>query len=376
MNLSLTEEQVLMRDTLRSFLADRYAFDTHRAILESESGWSANCWRALANELGVLGASLPETLGGSGGNAIDNLVILESMGRSLMVEPYLSTVVIGGGLLSRLGGALAEALVPKIVSGEVVIAFAWAEPQGRYELSDLRTTAVRSDGGYLLCGHKAVVVGAPWATHFVVTARTSGGERDAEGVSAFLVERDTAGTSLQSYPTVDGGRAAELRFDQVRVPAHHLLGEEGQALPMLERVMDEAIVAVCAEGLGVMRRMLDETVEYAQQRLQFGKAIASFQVLQHRMVDMHIAIEQATSLVTVATLKLDEPPRERAQAASAAKVQTGRALRLVGQSAVQIHGGMGVTEELAVGHFFKRASVIQHQFGSVDHHLRRYAERL
>jgi alkylation response protein AidB-like acyl-CoA dehydrogenase len=311
-------------------------------------------------------------MGGLGGGGTENMVVMEEFGKALVVEPYLGTVVIGGGFMKHSGYAGAADVIGKIIAGEAVIAFAYAEPQGRYTWSDLKTTARKDGAGYVLNGHKAVVVGAPWATHLIVTARTGGGQRDTGGVSVFLVEKSAKGVTTRDYPTVDGLRASEVYFENVSVGADALIGAEGAGLPLVEQVMDEAIAAVCAEAVGVLRKLHEGTLEYTKQRKQFGQPIAKFQVLQHRMVDMFIQVEQSVSMTYMATIKLDESAHERAKAISAAKVQIGRACKFVGQNAIQLHGGMGMTDEMAIGHYFKRATIIEGLFGSVDHHLRRY----
>jgi alkylation response protein AidB-like acyl-CoA dehydrogenase len=281
-------------------------------------------------------------------------------------------VVIGGGFLKHSGHARAGELIGGIVAGDVVIAFAYAEPQGRYNWADLKTTAKKDGAGYVLNGHKAVVVGAPWATHLIVTARTSGGQRDANGVSVFLVDKTAKGVVTRDYPTVDGQRASEVYLENVSVPAEALIGAADAGLVLIDKVMDEAVAAALAESMGVLAKLHEGTLEYTKQRKQFGQPIGSFQVLQHRMVDMFIAVEQSTSITYMATLKLDEPDAERAMAVSAAKAHVGKALRFTGQNAIQLHGGMGMTDELAIGHYFKRATILESLFGSVDHHLRRY----
>jgi alkylation response protein AidB-like acyl-CoA dehydrogenase len=297
---------------------------------------------------------------------------MEEFGRALVVEPYLSTVVIGGGFLRRADTALAADLIGGIIGGETIIAFAWAERQGRYSLSNIETTARPDGSGWVLNGQKAVVIGAPWATHLIVTARTGGARSDTGGVSVFLVEKSAPGVITRDYPTVDGRRASEITFEAVHVPAEALIGEAGAALPLIEHVVDEAIAAQCAEACGVLRKLHEGTLEYTKQRKQFGQPIAAFQVLQHRMVDMFIQVEQAISMTYMAHIRLAEPARERAKAISAAKVQIGRACKFVGQNAIQLHGGMGMTDEMAIGHYFKRGTMIEGEFGSVDHHLRRY----
>jgi len=372
MDFSFTEEQTMLRDTVASYLADHYDFDARRAAIGTATGWRPAVWKAFAADLGILGASFPEDLGGLGGDAIGTMVIMEEFGKALVVEPYLGTVVIGGGFLKHAAPPSAPDLIGKIIAGEAMMAFAYAEPQGRYNLCDLATTARRQGAGWVLNGQKAVVVGAPWATHLIVTARTGGAQREAQGVSVFLIDKAAKGVVTRDYPTVDGGRASEVFLENVSVGADALISREGAGLPLVEQVVDEAVAAICAEACGVLRKLHEGTLEYTKQRRQFGAPIASFQVLQHRMVDMFIQVEEAVSMTYMAHIMLGEAPAKRARAVSAAKVQIGRACRFVGQNAIQLHGGMGMTEEMAIGHYFKRATLIENQFGSVDHHLRRY----
>jgi alkylation response protein AidB-like acyl-CoA dehydrogenase len=375
MDFSFTEEQGLLRDSVAAYLADHYDFDKRRAAIASPAGWRPEVWRAFAQDLGILGAAFPEDVGGLGGGPVETMVVMEAFGRALVVEPYISTVVIGGGFLARSSDAGHKALIGKIIDGEAIIAFAWAEPQGRYNLANLKTSARKDGEGWVLNGHKSVVVGAPWASHLIVTARTGGSQSEAGGVSVFLVEKDAPGVISRDYPTVDGRRASEITFETVSLGSEALIGEPGAGLPLVEQVVDEAIAAQCAEACGVLKTLHEGTVEYTKQRKQFGQPISAFQVLQHRMVDMFIQVEQAVSMTYMAHVRLGEAPAERAKAISAAKVQIGRACRFVGQNAIQLHGGMGMTEEMAIGHYFKRATMIEGEFGSVDHHLRRY-ERL
>ncbi|MBS0504372.1 MAG: acyl-CoA dehydrogenase family protein [Proteobacteria bacterium] len=372
MDFTFNETQEMLRDTLARFLADTYDFETRRKMIASDAGRDPGIWRALATELGILGAPFGEEQGGLGGGALENMIVMEQMGEAIAIEPYLQTVVVGGGALKAAGGPQAEALIPAIIGGDAIIAFAYAEPQGRYELQNLRTTARRDGAGWVLNGHKGVVYAAPWATHLLVTARTGGGQREDQGVSLFLIEANTPGIVRRDYPTVDGFRASEIYFENVSVPGDALLGGEGDALPLIEKIVDEATASVCAEGTGVMRRLHAGTMDYAKQRKQFGRAIADFQVLQHRMVDMFMEVEQAASMTLMATLKLDLPEAERKAAVSQAKAKLGKGLKFTGQSAVQIHGGIGITDELAIGHYFKRATMIENQFGSTDHHLARF----
>ncbi len=372
MDFSFTEEQTMLRDTVASYLGDHYDFDKRRAAVKSAAGWRPEVWKAFAEELGILGAAFPEELGGLGGGATENMVIMEEFGKALVVEPYLGTVVIGGGFLKHGKPAGGDELIGKIIGGEATVAFAYAEPQARYNWADLKTTARKDGAGWVLNGAKAVVIGAPWASHLIVTARTGGSQREASGVSVFLMDKAAKGVSTRDYPTVDGQRASEVTFENVSLPAEALIGQEGAGLPLVETVIDEAIAATCAEACGVLRRLHEGTLDYTKQRKQFGQPIAQFQVLQHRMVDMFIQVEQAVSMTYMAHIKLSEDAVARGKAISAAKVQIGRACKFVGQNAIQLHGGMGMTDEMAIGHYFKRATMIEGQFGSVDHHLRRY----
>jgi alkylation response protein AidB-like acyl-CoA dehydrogenase len=372
MDFSFTEEQSMLRDTLASYLRDRYDPDTRRAVAASEAGWRPEVWKAFAEELGILGLPFPEEMGGLGGGAVETVIVMEALGSALVVEPFLETVVLLGGLLARSGWAGAPAMSEAITTGEAIVAFAGLEPGSRYDYGKVSTTAANTGAGYRLDGHKAVVMGAPWATHLLVTACTSDHRREGSGVSLFLVEKSAPGVSTQDYPTVDGRRASEVRFDGVQLGPDALVGADGAAMPLVRRAVDEATVGVCAEAVGVLRRLHESTLEYARQRRQFGRPIGDFQVLQHRMVDMFMALEQAVSATYMAALKLDEPDGERAKAVSAAKVTVGKACRFVGQNAVQVHGGIGMTDELPLSWWFKRATMIESEFGSVDHHLARY----
>lgn len=372
MDFNFTDEQTMLRDSIAKFVAAEYDFDKRKAILTSADGWSKKAWSTFA-ELGLMAAPLPEEYGGLGGGPVDTLVIMEEFGKGLVVEPWMQTVVLGGGFLKH-GGTEAQKQqhLTAIAGGESIFALAYAEPKGRYNLADLTTTAKKDGAGYVINGHKAVVIGGPQADHFIVTARTAGGQRDAKGVSVFIVPKAAKGVTTRDYATVDGFRASEVYFENVSVGADALIGAADNGLPLVEQVTDEGIAALCAEAVGAFRLMHSLTLEYARQRKQFGVAISSFQVLQHRMVDMFMATEQSISMAYMATLKLGESAEERAKAVSAAKVQIGKSGRFIGQAAVQIHGGMGVTEEMRVGHYFKRATMIDAQFGNVDHHVKRF----
>ena len=301
------------------------------------------------------------------------MVVMEEFGKGLVVEPFVPSVVCAGGFLKHAGtDAQKEEHLQAIMGGASTFAFAYAEPKGRYDLCDLQTTARKDGAGYVLNGHKAVVIGAPWADKLVVTARTGGSQRERSGVSVFIVDVSAPGVVLRSYQTVDGRRAAEVYFENVALGAEALIGEEGGSVDLVELVADEACAALCAEAIGAMGVSHQMTLEYSRQRKQFGTPIGKFQVLQHRMVDMFMEHEQSISMTYMATLKLGEEAEERKKAVSAAKVRIGQAGRFVGQEAIQIHGGMGMTEELAVGHYFKRMTMINSEFGDIGHHMRRY----
>jgi alkylation response protein AidB-like acyl-CoA dehydrogenase len=372
MNFDYTDEQNMLRDSIAKWAAGEYDFDKRREALKSEDAWKKN-WAAFA-ELGLLAAPLPEDFGGLGGGALDVNVITEELGKALVTEPYVPTVVLGAGALKYAGSAgQKDEHLTAIAGGERVIAFAQAEPKSRWSLNDVSTTAKKDGAGYVLNGQKAVVLGAPQADTLLVTARTAGGQRDATGVSLFLVPKKTKGLTTRDYPTMDGTRASEVYFENVSVGADALIGEAGAALPLIERIVDEANAAYCSEAVGCIRMMHQLTHEYAKTRKQFGRAIGEFQVIQHRLVDVFMSVEESVSMALLATLKLDASDEERAKAVSAAKVSIGKHGRFVGQNAVQTHGGMGVTDEMRVGHYFKRVTMLDSTFGNVDYHLKRYA---
>ncbi|MEX3941865.1 acyl-CoA dehydrogenase family protein [Paraburkholderia sp. BR10937] len=374
MNFDFTEEQNLLRGTLQAFLRDHYTFEARRAAIESDAGWRRETWRALASDLGLLSVALPEHLGGFGGGAVETMIVMEELGSVLVVEPFLESCVMALGVLKRAGGSTAEALIADISAGESIVACAWTESGAGYRPSRIATRARRESGGtWRLDGRKCVVMAAPWASRLIVSARTSGAPGDAAGLSLFVVDKGAAGVTTIDYATIDGRRASNITFDDVQLPADALIGTEGEALPVLEQVGDEAIAAVCAEAVGVLKRMHADTAEYMMQRRQFGQALASFQALQHRMVDMYLQLEMATSAMYLAALSLAEAAPERARAASAAKVTVARACRFIGQNAVQLHGAMGMTDELALSHYFKRATILENEFGSADFHLARHA---
>jgi pimeloyl-CoA dehydrogenase small subunit len=372
MNFDYTDEQNMLRDSIAKWAAGEYDFDKRREALKSEDGWKKN-WATFA-ELGLLAAPLPEDFGGLGGGALDVNVITEELGKALVTEPYVPTVVLGAGALKHAGSAAQkDEHLTAIAGGERVIAFAQAEPKSRWSLNDVSTTAKKDGAGYVLNGQKAVVLGAPEADTLLVTARTAGGQRDAKGVSLFLVPKKSKGLTTRDYPTMDGTRASDVYFENVSVGADALVGPADAALPLIERIVDEANAAYCSEAVGCIRMMHQLTHEYAKTRKQFGRAIGEFQVIQHRLVDMFMSVEESVSMALLATLKLDASAEERAKAVSAAKVSIGKHGRFVGQNAVQTHGGMGVTDEMRVGHYFKRVTMLDSTFGNVDYHLKRYA---
>ncbi|MCZ4550853.1 acyl-CoA dehydrogenase family protein [Gordonia rubripertincta] len=377
MDFTLTKEQELLRDGLAKFLAGRYELASSRAAAKTGAGWQPKIWRSFAEELGILGATLPESDGGIGGGPVELMIVTEALGHALVVEPFVDTVVFGAGLLQRGGGERANAVLEQIVTGEAITAFAATEPTSGHNYSDISTTARKDGDSWIINGAKVVVSSAPLANHLLVTARTGGGQRDTDGISLFLVEFDAAapeaGLEVHSYRTIDDRQASDLTFTDVRVPADALIGAEGQAWESIDRAVDEATTAVASEAVGLMRKVLNDTVEYAKQRQQFGQAIGSFQALQHRMVDMYMELEQSTAAVYLAVLNLDGERVDRALAVSAAKATIGRSARFIGQNAVQLHGGMGMTEELAIGHYFKRLTAIEYEFGSADQHIARYA---
>ena len=373
MDFSLSEEQTLLQESIERFIQNDYPFTERQKTVRSDADFDANHWRRFA-ELGWLGVPFPEQDGGFGGKAVESIVMWEQFGKGLLIEPMLATVVLAGGVLKLAGSqAHKEAALVPIINGQAQAALAYAEPQGRYNLADLTTSAHRQDAGWRLNGYKAVVLNGPAADWLVVSARTGGRQRDAKGVSLFLVPADAAGVARRDYPTVDGFTASEVTFADVALDAGALLGEEGAGLPILTQVVDEGIVAVGAEAVGCMEVLYKDTVEYCKTREQFGQPIGKFQVLQHRMVDMFMEYEQSKSLMYMAAMRMDEGYGPEAQkAVSAFKVQVGKSGRFVGQSAVQLHGGMGMTDELNIGHYFKRVTMIDTLFGNVDHHLKRF----
>ncbi len=373
MDFSLTAEQSMLQDSVLKFVRDCYSLAQRRQLLEMEQGFSNANWQLFC-ELGWLALPFAESDDGLGGTPTEIMLLMEQFGRGLVVEPYLATILLAGGLLARAGdGAQKTRYLRPLIAGHQQAAFAYAEPEGRFNLANLATTASRNDAGWSLSGSKAVVLNGPAAHFLIVSARTSGAQMDSDGVSLFLVERGAAGLNMRDYPTLDGFRGAEVSLENVQVGADALLGKAGAALPIIEEVIDNAIVAVGSEAVGCMEMLYKDTVEYCKTRVQFGRPIGQFQVLQHRMVDMFMAYEQTKSLMMMTAIQLHQGYDRRVRKAiSAFKVQVGKAGRFIGQNAIQLHGGMGMTDEMSVGHHVKRLTVIEILFGDTDYHLRRF----
>ncbi|MFC7695793.1 pimeloyl-CoA dehydrogenase small subunit [Bradyrhizobium sp. GCM10028915] len=374
MDFDLTEEQRLLKESIDGLLTDSYDFEQRKKYMKEKGGWSKAVWGKLA-EQGLLGLPFSEADGGFGGGGVDTMIVLEALGKALVLEPYLATVVIGGGFL-RHGGSEAQkaAYVPGIVDGSKTLAFAQLEKNSRYDLFDVTTTAKKKGDGYIIDGEKFVVLNGENADTLIVTARNKGDRRDRSGIGVFLVPADAKGVSRTGYPTQDGLHAADITFTGVEIGADAAIGNQ-DSLALIERVVDEARVALCAEAVGLMDESLKTTVEYIKTRKQFGVPIGSFQSLQHRASDMFVAAEQARSMSMFATMANDcEDAKERANAIAAAKVQIGKSAKFVGQQSIQLHGGIGMTMEAKIGHYFKRLTMIENTFGDTDYHQRRVAE--
>jgi pimeloyl-CoA dehydrogenase small subunit len=377
MDFDLTEEQRLLRDSVDRLLADHYAFDKRKAYLAEPDGWSRTLWAQYA-ELGLLGLPFPEEHGGFGGGGIEIMLVMEAFGRALALEPYLATVVLAGTAL-RLAGSEAQqaALLPQVAEGTRLLAFAHGERQARYDLPDVLTTATRKGGGWVIDGAKSVVAHGDGADTLIVSARTSGERSDTAGVTLFLVDGNANGVARRAYTLRDGTRAAEIALAGVEVGADAVLGAVGGGYPVIERVAEAGIAATAAEAVGAMETMQAMTVEYLKTRQQFGKPIGENQALQHRATEMFVALEQGRSMAMLAAMMVDLPDAaERARNLAMVKAGIGQAARFVSQNAVQLHGGIGMTEEYAVGHYFRRCMVIEHTFGDTAHHLSRLAREV
>ena len=375
MDFDLTEEQRLLRDSVDGLLTDAYEFEQRKKYMKEKGGWSKAIWSKLA-EQGLLGLPFAEADGGFGAGAVETMIVMEALGKALVLEPYLATVVIAGGFL-RHGGSDAQkaAHIPTIIDGSKTFAFAQLEKNSRYDLSDVTTTAKRKGDGWVIDGEKFVVINGENADTLIVTARTKGGRHDRSGIGVFLVPANAKGVTRKGYPTQDGLHAADVSFTAVEVGSDAAIGDGENALPLIERVVDEARTALCAEAVGLMDESLKTTVEYIKTRKQFGVAIGSFQSLQHRAADMFVAVEQARSMSMFATMAADfDDPKERAKAVAAAKVQIGKSGKFVGQQSIQLHGGIGMTQEAKIGHYFKRLTMIEHTLGDTEYHMRRVSD--
>jgi alkylation response protein AidB-like acyl-CoA dehydrogenase len=370
MNFELTPEQKQLADSVSKYLINEYSFEKRKAIINSESGVSEAAWQTFA-DMGLTAMTLTEADNGFGGGAIDLMAVMEAMGEALVVEPFLDNVGLAGRLVSRMGSDTQRAaLLPGLIDGSERLAFAYLEQGHRYQLAPQLTLAKSNAGAWVLNGRKCLVTGAASARHLLVSALTP------QGASLFIVDTQAAGVELNQSRTVDGFRVADVAFSNVSLHADALLGDDGAAMPFIEEATDFATALLCAEAVGAMKSANDATLDYMKQRKQFGVPIASFQALQHRMVEMYITTEQARSMAILAASKVDDKTNAsgRARAVSAAKIKIADAARLISQESVQLHGGMGMTEELKVSHTFRRLTMIAQQFGDADHHLERYAD--
>ena len=374
MDFEYSDEQRLFSETLRKFLNTGYGFDARAKIISSSAGFSEDVWAAMA-EMGILGVPFDAEHGGFGGNTVDMMVVMEALGEALVVEPYLATVGLGGRFIAR-GGTAAQQkqILPSLIAGKTKMAFAQTEPGARYELARVSARATPSGDGWVLEGDKRAVLHGGCADLLVVSARTGGAEGDARGISVFLVERRAPGVTVSEYRGLDNLRLADVRLSGVRVARAGLLGAEGGGWSLIEEVVDYATALVCAEAVGAIKYAHDATLDYLKTRRQFGVPIGSFQALQHRMVDILIAYEQARSIACLACVKVETADgAEHRRIVSAAKIKIADAARHVSQEAVQLHGGMGMTEELKISHTFRRLTTIAQAFGDADHHLARFA---
>jgi pimeloyl-CoA dehydrogenase small subunit len=377
MDFDFTEEQRLLRDSIDRLLADHYGFDKRKSYLAEPEGWSPALWAQYA-ELGLLGLPFAEEYGGFGGNAVDVMIVMEAFGRVLALEPYLASVVLAGTAIGHAGSAAQNAtIVPQIADGSMRLAVAHSERQARYDLSDVMTTAKSTGSGWRLDGAKSVVVHGDSANKLIVSARVSGDRCDPDGIGLFLVDPKASGVARRSYRMRDGTGAADIALSGVDVSASDVLGEPGQGIRTIQRVNEAGIMATSAEAVGAMGAMLAMTIEYMKTRVQVGKPIGQNQALQHRATEMFVSLEQARSLALLAAIMVDDADAEqRAHDLSTVKVGVGQAARFVSQNAVQLHGGIGMTEEYAVGHYFRRCMVIEHSFGDTAHHLSRLADEI
>ena len=373
MNFDLSEEQQLLKDSVERFVNDNYDLDTRQSLSKNPAGFSDTYWQTMA-ELGWLGVTIPEAQGGFGGNQADTMVLMEAFGQGLVLEPFFASAVLGTRAVVSGGNAdLQSRLLPDVVSGSCRLGLAYAEEQSRFDLEDVITRATAQDSGFVITGHKSMVQHGGSADQLVVSTRTSGGQSDENGITLFLVDTKAEGVSVVSFPTVDGQQASEVTFENVYVSADNMLGELDKGFTLLQDIAIDGILALAAEAVGAMEILYKDTVAYTQEREQFDHSLADFQVLQHRMVDMFMEYEQCKSMLYRATLEVVQNGREAMRTVHALKYMVGKVGTFIGENAVQLHGGMGVTEELRIGHYFKRLLVIDAQFGNSDHHLSCFA---
>jgi alkylation response protein AidB-like acyl-CoA dehydrogenase len=372
MNFELSEEQKMIQQSVERFVQDNYDLNTRISLSANGSGYSSDFWKSMA-ELGWLGLPFDESDGGFGGNQIDVLVIMEQFGKGLVLEPFLASVVMGGGALKKgASESLKNEILPGLIEGTKQLSFAYAEQQSRFDLEDVITSARKEGDGFILNGQKSMVQNAETADHIIVAARTSGGQIDEDGITLFLIDTNSEGLSMDNFPTVDGLRASEIILENVSVSEDRVIGNIDEGFEILQSVANDAILALSAEAVGAMEVLYKDTVEYTQQREQFDHPMSEFQVLQHRMVDMFMEYEQCKSMLYRATMESVQDPKAAQRTIHGLKHLIGKSGLFVGENAVQLHGGMGVTEELRVGHFFKRLLVIDSMFGNADHHLQKF----
>jgi alkylation response protein AidB-like acyl-CoA dehydrogenase len=374
MDFNFTEEQTLLENMVTSFVRDNYSWEAREAIVKTEEGWKPENWNQFA-ELGLLGVPFAEEFGGLGGSVVDTMIVMEQFGKGLVVEPYMPSVVLAGGLISSLGSKeQVEAIIPTIISGEARYAFAHSEPQSRFDLFDVKTSAVASGDDFVLNGFKSVVFGGPIATHLIISARTSGEQRDTDGITLFLVDKTAEGLTLQNYPTIDEYRASEVVIENLKITKDMILGEVNNAYAAIDENVDRSTIAVCAEAVGILEVLKDTTIDYCKNRKQFGQAIGKNQSIQHRLVDMMIEYEQSKSILYMACTADLSNPSDRKKAVSGAKARIGKAIKYVGENAIQLHGGMGMVDEYMVSHYFKRATMLGILFGNEDYHMKRFSD--
>ena len=372
MHFELTEEQTLLENMVTAFVRDDYNWETREKIVKTEEGWKPENWSKFA-ELGLLSVPFSEDHGGLGGTAVDSMVVMEQFGKGLVVEPFMPSILLSGNLISKLANeSQANEIIPKIIEGESRYVFAYAEPQSRFDLSDVKTSATKDGDEYTLNGFKSVVFGASMATHIIIAARTSGDQRSEDGITLFLADIKSNGITLQTYPTIDEYRASEVVIENLKISSDMVLGEVDKAYPVIEEVIDLATIAACSEAVGVLQVLKDSTIDYCKQRKQFGQPISKNQAIQHKLVDMMIEYEQAKSILYAAVTADLSNADERKKAVSGAKARIGQSIKFVGESAIQLHGGMGMVDEYMISHYFKRATMLGVLFGNVDFHMKRF----